>query len=345
MFIKRMTKMGLAFALLGTGMLIGCGDDNSSVASTLSETNTGKPVAMLDTADFEKQFSDGKDPCSVDALAKKNSDDNEEDVEYQFDTVTTLEGSKITGWGRAMCGSYDDIYLFANVKGRVVDPDGKPLANAKVYTERSCVFYDEDCQWFTTDDDGYFQMQRVNFLTYMEIYPQYADKAQKERAIEEGRGTEHYPYFNDMATRVISENKKFGTNINLRFAKASFVKEDDRMIVDVGNVSLEKAYSVDVPLNSLYFESSVQYDDGEWDFVEVPVEKALEEDVYLLVEDKDCYEINHCYSWAFNTKLTLEDVERGYITIDGLPEDTYDLSLYTTVGIGEIRPDTLVVKH
>ena len=345
MFMEKLTNAGVAFALLGLGMLVGCSDDSSSIASTLSETNTGKPVALLDTADFEKQFSDGKNSCEEEVLAKEASEDIATNEEYQFDTVTTLEGSKILGWGRAMCGSYDDIYLYADVKGRVVDPDGKPLANAKVYTERSCYFNDEDCQWITTDDDGYFQMQRVNFLTYMEIYPQYADKAQKERAIEEGRETEHYPYFNDMATRVISEDKKFGTNINLRFAKASFVKEDGRIIVDVGNVSLEKAYSVDVPLNSLYFESYVEYDDGEWDFVEVPVEKALEEDVYLLVENQDCYEINHCYKWALNTKLTLEDVERGYITIDGLPEDTYDLSLYTTEGIGEIRPDTLVVKH
>jgi hypothetical protein len=348
MFMEKLTNAGVAFALLGLGMLVGCSDDSSSIASTLSETNTGKPIAQLDTADFEKQFSDGKNSCAEDLLAKKASEDisfDEEDVEYEYDTLTTLEGSKIIGWGRAMCGSFDDIYLYADVKGRIVDPNGKPLANAKVYSETSCKFYSEDCQWVTTDGDGYFQMQRVNFLTYEEGVPRYADDSKMERMREEGSKMEHIPVFNDLSTRVVSEDKKFGTNISLRFAEASFVKEDGRVILDMGDVSLEPTYSVDVPLDSLYFEFSFKNGD-EWDFVETPVEKALETNVYLLIEDLDCYEKNRCYNWAFNTKITLEDAERGYVTIDGLTENTYELSLYCDGDcIGDIYPDTLIVDR
>ena len=110
MFMEKLTNAGVAFALLGLGMLVGCSDDSSSIASTLSETNTGKPIALLDTADFEKQFSDGKNSCAEEVLAKEASEDIATNEEYQFDTVTTLEGSKILGWGRAMVGQCQGLY-------------------------------------------------------------------------------------------------------------------------------------------------------------------------------------------------------------------------------------------
>ena len=66
MFINKSAKKCFAVALLGLGMFYGCGNDESSVASTFSETDTGKPIAQLDTSLFEKTFSDGKNPCSED---------------------------------------------------------------------------------------------------------------------------------------------------------------------------------------------------------------------------------------------------------------------------------------
>ena len=90
MFMEKLTNAGVAFALLGLGMLVGCSDDSSSIASTLSETNTGKPIALLDTADFEKQFSDGKNSCAEEVLAKEASEDIATNEEYQFDTVYAL---------------------------------------------------------------------------------------------------------------------------------------------------------------------------------------------------------------------------------------------------------------
>ena len=337
MFIKRMTKTGLAFALLGTGMLIGCGDDNSSVASTLSETNTGKPVAMLDTADFEKQFSDGKDPCSEDietdtihVLAKSAS-------EYEEPySVMTLEGSWVESFSRPMCGSFDDIYLYADVKGRALDAAGKPLANALVYTEKNCMPYDSKCQAVTTDAGGYFYLERVNFLSYLEMQVVPVGSNKKVGEAE----WEHVPSYNDIPLRIISEDKKYGVNENVDFAKAHMIESDAGVIVDVGDIKLLPAYFVDVPLDSLYFED---YVDGE--FVEIPAEEALKNEVFLNIRNVECYYLNYCFNWAPNPRITMENVERGYITVDGLPEGTYEVLLYWLDGVAEVYPDSIRVDR
>ncbi|MBQ3715781.1 MAG: carboxypeptidase regulatory-like domain-containing protein [Fibrobacter sp.] len=347
MFINKLTKTGLAFALLGLGMFVGCSDEGSSTASTLSETNTGNPsVASLDTADFEKKFGDGKSSCVIEALAKKTSkvEDDEEEIEYKVDTLTTLEGSQVIGWGQLACGADNNIYLYADVKGRVVDPSGKPLANAKVYTETSCSPYVDDCQWFTTDDDGYFYMESVNFLTYEEGFPIYADSTKAARTKDGEAKMEHIPVFKNSPARIISDDKKFGTNESLRFDEASMIKVDGRNILDVGNVTLEPAFSVNVPLDSIYFRVIEEHND-DWDVVDAPVEKALERGVYLSIHSMDCYNVNKCYTWTPDIKISLEDVERGYITVDALPENTYDLMLYCKDCVADIYPDTLVVER
>jgi hypothetical protein len=43
MIINKITKLSVAVAVLGFGILAACSDDN--VASSFSETNTGKPIA------------------------------------------------------------------------------------------------------------------------------------------------------------------------------------------------------------------------------------------------------------------------------------------------------------
>ena len=59
MITDKITKMGVALAMLGLGLLAACGDTN--VASSYSETQTGKPVirsgmpiAELDTTYIRK---------------------------------------------------------------------------------------------------------------------------------------------------------------------------------------------------------------------------------------------------------------------------------------------------
>ena len=68
MITDKITKMGVALAMLGLGLLAACGEDN--VASSYSETQTGKPVvqlgrlAELDTS-IVYQRIDIVDPCSA----------------------------------------------------------------------------------------------------------------------------------------------------------------------------------------------------------------------------------------------------------------------------------------
>lgn len=337
MFMEKLTNAGVAFALLGLGMLVGCSDDSSSIASTLSETDTGKPIAQLDTSLFEKTFSDGKNPCSEDietdtihVLAKSAS-------EYEEPySVMTLEGSWVESFSRPMCGSFDDIYLYADVKGRALDAAGKPLANALVYTEKNCMPYDSKCQAVTTDAGGYFYLERVNFLSYLEmqIDPVGSNKKAGEREWE------HVPFYNEIPIRIISEDKKYGVNENVDFAKAHMIESDAGVIVDVGDIKLLPAYFVDVPLDSLYFED---YVDGE--FVEIPAEEALKNEVFLNIRNVECYYLNYCFNWAPNPRITMEDVERGYITVDGLPEGTYEVLLYWLDGVAEVYPDSIRVDR
>ena len=338
MFINKLTKTGLAFALLGLGMFVGCSDEGSSTASTLSETNSGMPIAQLDTSLFEKTFSDGKDGCStievdsdtLNALAKRRSEDDE------LSPVKTLEGTWVDGYGRAMCGSFDDIYLYADVKGRALDAAGKPLANALVYTEKNCWPYDSNCQAITTDAEGYFYFERVNFLSYLEMN---VVPAGSFKSVAEG-DMEHVPFYNDIPLRIISEDKKYGVNENTDFAEAHMIESDAGVIINVGDIKLLPAYSVDVPLDSLYFED---YVDGE--FVEIPAEEALKNEVFLNISNVECYYLNHCFNWAPNPRVTMEDVERGYITVDGLPEGTYEVDLYWLDGIAEIYSDSIRVER
>ena len=340
MITNKITKMAAVSIMLGLGMLTACSDDNGSAASSFSETNSGKPVAVLDTSLFEKTFSDGKDGCSaievdtiydsVYALAKSAS-------EYEEPySVMTLEGTWVDGYGRAMCGSFDDIYLYADVKGRALDAAGNPLANALVYTEKNCMPYDSKCQAVTTDAGGYFYLERVNFLSYLEmqIDPVGSNKKPSEREWE------HVPFYNEIPIRIISEDKKYGVNENVDFAKAHMIESDAGVIVDVGDIKLLPAYSVDVPLDSLYFED---YVDGE--FVEIPAEEALKNEVFLNIRNVECYYLNYGFNWAPNPRITMEDVERGYITVDGLPEGTYEVLLYWLDGIAEVYPDTIRVDR
>ena len=110
MIANKIIKMAAVSIMLGLGMLTACSDDNGSTASSFSETNSGKPVAVLDTSLFEKTFRNGKNPCSEDietdtihVLAKSAS-------EYEEPySVMTLEGSWVESFSRPMCGSFDDI--------------------------------------------------------------------------------------------------------------------------------------------------------------------------------------------------------------------------------------------
>ena len=78
MITSKITKLGLAVAVLGLGILAACSDDN--VASSFSETNTGKPVeqlgllAELDTSLVRKYVNEGELGCGT--LAKSAAEED-----------------------------------------------------------------------------------------------------------------------------------------------------------------------------------------------------------------------------------------------------------------------------
>ena len=199
MFIKKLTKTGLAFAVLGIGMFVGCGGDNGSTASTSSETNSGIPIADLDTSLVRWNVVDG-DPCSdlldeAHVLAKK---------------------TYASGLGRSMCGAYVDIYMYMNARVRVVDAAGNPVVGADVYEGR-CAYGDEGCH-YTTDRDGYIYLDSVNYLTYLEKY---------EGALEElGSNKAYESRYEELQLRVISADSSLGANVFSYFARARVVMID-----------------------------------------------------------------------------------------------------------------------
>ena len=281
------TKLGVAVAVLGLGILAACSDNN--VASSYSETNTGKPVeqkgllAELDTSLVHKKVS-GENICvdSVDdelyegpMLLRKNNPE---------DSVMT--------WGRVMCRPHKDIYFFMNARAQVVDAKGKPMAFAKVY-EGVCDYDDSKCQ-YTTDKDGYFYMDSVNYLTYWEN--DFA-KEPKNAYIED---------FRSLQLRAISADSSLGANVYSSFLNASVVAIDGKLVAELEKIVVEPVYSAKVYLNKSIKEG---IKNGE----NICVEKKGEDDKSSPMSFYPCQ------------RVTDEDYKNGYVILYGLPEGTYNI--------------------
>lgn len=261
MFTGNKSMTCIAAMAFGFCFFAACGDNDTSTASTFSETDTGKPIAQLDTSMFEIE-RDSTDHCFVSviidfsktekavvALAKTAAEDIAFDSTQTFvpedlDTMRTLEGDLIPEeYSRMACGGHDDIKLYAKVRGRVLDPSGKPSVNALVYAGKYyyCPEENEECQrgrimvW--TDDEGYFYIERFNFLTYEEGDFYESDSLK--------RG--HIPAFNDIPMFIVSEDEKYAFNEMTHFRGARMVESDSGVIVDVGDIVLQPADSVEFP--------------------------------------------------------------------------------------------------
>ena len=136
MITDKITKMGVALAMLGLGLLAACGENN--VASSYSETQTGKPVirpgmsiAELDTAYLRKVVNEGHG-CG--SLAKSA-------VPVESDGTTEVDSAEteVVQYFRISCGAHDDIYMYIKTKGQIVDSEGQPVVGAVIY-ENYCSF-------------------------------------------------------------------------------------------------------------------------------------------------------------------------------------------------------------
>lgn len=334
MITSKITKLGLAVAVLGLGILAAC-SSGDNVASSFSETQTGKPVeqlgplAELDTSLVRKYVNEGDLGCG--SLAKSAAE--EDSVADTSDTFVIV---------RRMCGSHKDIYLYINARAQVVDVDGKPVAGATVYEEH-CSFEDKSCQ-HVTDSEGYFYMDSVNFLTYLENLAKNNPKYS------------YIPEFQSIQLRVLSADSSLGANVFLSFASAHVVGIDGKLYAELKQIVLEPVYTVKLYLDSLFAvidettpESEIPYDER-WN-KEIRENIGGEgEGICLWLQDEGSLSSSYYYeeeeggfpSYYYPCqKVTEEDYENGYVVLFGLPEGKYQLDIWN---VGSALPSVVVKK-
>lgn len=300
MFIKKLTRMSLAFAVLGIGMLVGCGGDNGSTASTSSETSSGTPIADVDTSLVRKKVVEGI-PC--DELLD----------EFHALAKTTYEFSL----GRNMCGAYVDIYMYMNARVRVVDAAGNPVVGADVYEGR-CAYGDEGCH-YTTDRDGYIYLDSVNYLTYLEKY---------EGALEElGPNKAYESRYEELQLRVISADSSLGANVFSYFARARVVMIDEEPVAELQKIVVEPVYSAKLYLDSIYLP-----EEDEW-YHDRLNETIAEAGFGICVQVEDGSLSRHYerdglpYDFYPCQMVTEEDKKNGFVYVYGLPEGNYEFAI------------------
>jgi hypothetical protein len=333
MITNKVIKMAVVLAIFGLGIFAAC-SSGDNVASSFSETNTGKPVeqlgplAELDTSLVRKYVNEGGLGCGT--LAKSAAE--EDSVDDSSDTFVFI---------RSMCGSHKDIYLYINARTQVVDADGKPVAGATVY-EEYCSFEDKSCQ-HVTDSEGYIYLDSVNFLTYLENLAKSNPKYN------------YIPEFQSIQLRVLSADSNFGANVFLSFASASVVGIDGKLYAELKQIVLEPVYTAKLYLDSLFAvidettpESEIPYDER-WN-------KSIRENIggegrgiCLWLQDEGSLSSSYYYeeeeggfpSYYYPCqKVTEEDYENGYVVLFGLPEGKYQLD----INVGSALPSVVVKK-
>ena len=327
-------------AALGLGLLAACSDDNSSSdngakpvdsnaevpadsnAEAPIDSDTGTPIAMLDTSLVRKHVDEGNG-CGMPIKEKSEEESSLAKTAIPFE-------DDVASFARPMCGEFHDIHLYVNARAQVVDTKGNPVAGAKVYEGR-CAFDDKTCQ-YTTDKDGFFYIDSVNFLTYMENYEGAAKEATSKKA--------YTLMYHSRQLRVLSANYGLGANIFSSFSKASVVEIEGEQVAELKKIVLEPVYSAKLYLDSIH----VLDDEYSWEFVE---ENGFGICVELLdgpfssefEEESKPYDFYPCQM------VTEKDKENGYVTLYGLPEGTYWFSIGGPDSQISVGSDSLVVTR
>ena len=318
MILDKITKLGVAVAVLGLGILVACSDGDNNVASSFSETNTGKPVEKVGTladlgASETRKLIEQNDLESCNSRAKKSHLAKEA---FDADTNVTI--------GVAM--ACETIYaLNMDTRAQVVDVEGKPVAGATVY-KGSCDFDYERCR-YVTDENGYFYMDGEMYLT---LEPT-------------GLNVE----FETLQLHVLSADTSLGANVFSSFASADVVNVDGKQYAELKQIVLEPVYTAKLYFDSLFVEIDEKMNeedktdieefnhrltemiDGE-DLVEICAEKEggwpsanyydNKEDVFHHYDEEEGAFPLHMYPCQ---KVTKEDYKNGYVVLFGLPEGKF----------------------
>ena len=339
---NKFAKLVVAMAVFGLGLFTSCSESDGGVASSYSETQTGKPVirpgmpiAELDTSYIHNVVHKGENPCYV--VLPKSADDEESDSVSEDDSLEVVEIVEVMDsipYYRVACGAHDDIYMYIKIKAQIVDSEGLPVEGAIVY-ENYCSFDDERCQ-HVTDKDGYFYIDNVHYLTYLQM---------------DGPENRYLPDYELVQLRALSADFSLGANVFKEFSKATVDVVDDEPVADLGTIVVEPVYTAKFYLDSLFaneVDSTSEYD-------EIDNEKWNENMTKNLGEDGNgiCVALNEvvlppgvrfvpslfypCY------KVTDEDRKNGYIVFFGLPEGDYRIDID---GFGNKHvPDFVVSKE
>ena len=202
---------------------------------------------------------------------------------------------------RITCKSYNDIHLFIKTRAQVVDDAGAPVVGAVVYG-KDCSFDDKSCQ-HVTDKDGYFYIDSVNFLTYLQM--------------DNPKNT-YLPEYQIIQLRALSADSNFGALVSLNFAAATVESVDDIAVADLGKIVVEPVYSAKVYLDSLFATVDENTPESDKPYIEEWNERMT----------KGLGEKGICASGYFPCyKAYEEDYKNGYVVLFGLPEGTYKLGV------------------
>lgn len=300
MITNKITKLGAALAMLGLGLLAACGDND--VASSYSETQTGKPVELLGRlADLDTsivyQRIDVVDPCSAKTVAL---DIDDAKVLAKASPIIDGDDNFVPA-----CGEKETVRLYINTRVQVVDPQGKPVVGAKVY-EGSSACDDGACQ-YTTDKDGYIYIDSVAYLWYLQGSVQ---------------------RFSSLQLRVLSADMNLGANVYSSFANASALKIDEVPFAELEKIVLEPVYSgklsLKPPFKILKFYEYMSEKMKWGERLEKDIEERAELKVCVYSEDFIAGKHPNVPNYyAPCQRVTEEDYENGYMVIYGLPEGKY----------------------
>ena len=314
-----MKKIAVVTAMLGLGVFTAC-SDGDDVASSFSETNTGKPVEKVGTladigaSEAQKliEKNDLKNCGSRDEVAGLAK------VSFDADTNVTLTST-------VACVSVYELVMDTRVQ--VVDVKGRPVAGATVY-KKNCSFDNEYCR-YVTDEEGYFYMNDESYIT---LYP--------GSVLDVG--------FNSIQFRVLSADTSLGTNVISDFAGADVVKVDGKQYAELKQIVLEPVYTAKLYLDSLF----VKIDESANEEDKTDIEEFNQNLTEMIDEKDDDFEICLSYYGEHDVgvpsnlypcqKATEEDYKNGYVVLFGLPEGTYQVTVNRWWSFKKYLPQVVV---
>lgn len=319
MFVKKFTKMGLAFALLGLGMFVGCSGDNSTTAGVYTETNSGKPaeylcaLSQLDTSLVDRSHNGSVSVChTTKDIATIAPSLDSSIIDSSFDSTEVIKSYRICGLSVAQ------TMLFINVRVRFVDSNGKPVAGATVYKDE-CWDDERDCR-YTTDEDGFLYLDSVHYASYFETYSGAEEVSSSEDT--------DLPKYKTVQFRVRSADTSLGVVARFNFANVDAVKIDEELFADLKEVVLGPLYSVKVNLDTV---RNLPHPLTKMDEVKICA---------LLVGDEaEFYDPYDFYSCQL---LTEEEVKSESVVIKGLVEGSYNFEVYQ-LGWRSVNSEPVVV--